>query len=63
MIQINISMKQKQTHRYREQTCGFPGRGRRGLDWEYGISKGKLLYTGWINKCYTIAQGTICNIL
>ena len=22
MIQINISMKQKQTHRYREQTCG-----------------------------------------
>ena len=24
-IQINTSMKQKQTHRHREQTCGFQG--------------------------------------
>ena len=28
MRQIDISMKQKQTHNYREQTCGLPrGRG------------------------------------
>ena len=27
MRQINISMKQKQTHRYREQTCGCQGGG------------------------------------
>ena len=26
MIQINISMKQKQTHRYREQTCSCQDR-------------------------------------
>ena len=25
--QINLSMKQKQTHRYREQTCGCQGEG------------------------------------
>ena len=25
--QMNISMKQKQTHRYREQTCGCQGGG------------------------------------
>ena len=50
MIQINISTKQKQTHRYKEQTCGCrSGVGRR-KDWEFGISRGKLLYTGWINN-------------
>ena len=21
-----------------------------GMDWELGISRGKLVYTGWINK-------------
>ena len=25
---MNLSGKQKQAHRYREQTCGFPGGGR-----------------------------------
>ena len=34
----------KQTHR--EQTCGCQGRGGGdGKDWEFGIDKGKLLYT------------------
>ena len=27
---MNIAMKQKQTHRYREQTCGCQGRGEVG---------------------------------
>ena len=27
MTQMNISMKQKQTYRYREQTCGCQGGG------------------------------------
>ena len=31
MIQMNISTKQKQIHRYREQTCGYQ-RGR--MAWE-----------------------------
>ena len=48
----NLSMKQKQTHRHREQTSGFQGgRGSRGgMDWEFGISRCKLLYIEWINN-------------
>ena len=48
---MNISTKQKQTHRHREQTCGCQeGWGGGGKDWEFGISRCKLLYTGWINN-------------
>ena len=48
---MNISMKQKQTHRYREQTCGCQGGGGGGRkEWEFGISRCKLLHIGWINK-------------
>ena len=54
---MNLSAKQKQTHRHREQTCGYQGgrgggggRGRDGMDWEFGISRCKLLYIGWINN-------------
>ena len=47
---MNISTKQKQTHRHREQTCGCQGReGWGGKDWEVGISRCKLVYIGWIN--------------
>ena len=49
---MNLSMKQKQTHRHREQACGYQGRQGRGggMDEEFGISRCKLLYTGWINN-------------
>ena len=47
MTQINISTRQKQTHRYTEQICG---RQRGGKNWECGISGYKLLYKGWINN-------------
>ena len=40
---MNLSMKQEQTHRHREQTCGCQGVGG-GLDWEFGTSRCKLLY-------------------
>ena len=35
MAQVNLSTKQKQTHRHREQTCGchVVGEGS-GMDWE-----------------------------
>ena len=49
---MNISMNQKQTHRHREQICGCQG-GRGvggGMDWEFGISKCKLLYIEWVNN-------------
>ena len=51
---MNLLMKQKQTHRHREQTCGCQG-GRK--DWEFGISRGKLLYIGWINKVLLYSKG------
>ena len=30
---MNLSMKQKQTHRHREQTCGYQGGGGVGEGW------------------------------
>ena len=47
---MNLSMKQKQTHKHREQTCGCRGWGGGGMDWEFGISRRKLLYIQWINN-------------
>ena len=47
---MNLSIKQKETHRHREQTCGCQGGGRGGMDWEFGVSRCKLLYIGWINN-------------
>ena len=32
MTQMNLSMKQKQTHRHREQTCGC-----QGVGWRDGL--------------------------
>ena len=52
MTQINLSMKQKQTpdigKRYvvsKEEGWWCGG----GMDWEFGISRCKLLYREWIN--------------
>ena len=61
---MNISMKQKQTHKHREQTCGCQEGGvRGGIDWECGISRWKLLHVEYINKkVLRIAQGTIFNV-
>ena len=51
MAQMNLSTKQKQTHRHREQTCGCQGRGGgSGIEWEFGVSRGKLLHLEWINN-------------
>ena len=61
--QMNTSTKQKQTHRYREQAYGCQGRGCRGVDAgggkdrEFGISRCKLLYIGWINKVLLYSTG------
>ena len=55
MTQMNISMKQKQTHWQRETTERTPwclprGRGKGRKDWEFGNSSCKLLYVGRINS-------------
>ena len=49
MTQVKLSVKQKQTHRHREQTCS-QGVGWGGMDWESGVSGCKLLYTEGINS-------------
>lgn len=51
MAQMNLPIKQKQTHRLGEQTCGCQG-GREGggIDGEFGGSKCKLLHIQWISN-------------
>ena len=52
MAHMNLSTKQKQTHRHRDQTCGCQGRegwGRR-MDWEFGAGRCKLLYIDSVNE-------------
>ena len=37
--------------RHREQTCGYQRGGvLGGMDWEFGVSRCKLLYIEWINN-------------
>ena len=51
MTQMNVSMKQKQTHRHKEQTCHCQGGGGGGgMEWEFGISRCKLLCRERINN-------------
>ena len=51
MTQMNLSMKQKQTHKHREHTCGCQGGGSgEGMEWEFGVSRCKLLHIGWNNN-------------
>ena len=51
MTQMNLSMKQKETHGHREQTGGCQGGGVwGGMEWEVGVSRCKLLYMEWINN-------------
>ena len=58
---MNLSMKEKQTHRYREHTCLLQG-GRgfgRGKDWDLGLAEAncRLLYIGWIKKILLYSTG------
>ena len=47
---MNLSMKQTESGN-REKTGGCQGEGRgRGLDWEFGINRCKLVYIEWINN-------------
>ena len=49
--QTNLSMKQKLTHRCRNQTFGCQGGGAGGGKvWEFGNSRCRQVYIGWINN-------------
>ena len=62
---MNLSTEQKQTHRLREQTCGYQrGGGESGMDWEFEINRSKLLDLEWIsNEVLFYSTGTISNPL
>ena len=48
---MNFSMKQKQNHSHRKQTGVAKGEGvGGGVDWEFEISRCKLVYIEWINN-------------
>ena len=47
---MNLFTKQKQTHGHREQTCGCQGGDGGRLEWEFGITRCKLLYIEWKNN-------------
>ena len=45
MAQKNLSTEQKWSHGHREQTCVCQGGGGgSGVDWEFGVSRCKLLH-------------------
>ena len=48
--------------RHREQTCGCPGE-RGGMNWEFGVSRCKLLYIEWINKVLLYNTGNYIQYL
>ena len=55
---MNLSVKQKQTHRHKKQTCGCQrggGWGREGLG--LGLADASYLYVEWINKVLLYSTG------
>lgn len=37
--------------------------GRGGMDWDFEVSRGKMLYTEWINRILLYNKRTLFNIL
>lgn len=49
---MNLSTEKKRTHGLGEQTCGCQGEGGgSGMDWEFGVSRCKLLQFGVDKQC------------
>ena len=48
---MKLSAEQKHNHRHGKQTSGCQGgRGGSGMDWEFGMSRCKLLHVEWISN-------------
>ena len=48
---MSLSIEKKQTHGHGEQTYDCQGRGEgNGMDWEFGVSRSKLLHLEWISN-------------
>ena len=50
MAQMNLSTEKKQTLRWRTDLCLQRGRRGTGMDWEFGVSRHKLLHLEWISN-------------
>jgi len=62
MTWMNLTVKQKQAHRPREQTCCQEGEGQyRRMEWGFGVSK--LMYTDGWTRAHCIALSAIFTIL
>ena len=61
------STEQRWTHRHRDQPCGCQGdEGGRRMDREFGISRCKLVYIGWVNNkviLYTTRNYIQCPVI
>ena len=59
---MNLSTEEKQIHRHGGQTCGCQGGGGgSGMDWEFGVSRCKLLHLEW--KSNEVLQGAVFSLL
>ena len=55
MAQMNLSIEKKQTHGHGEQTHSCQGGGGRSeMDWEFGVSRGKLLHLEWVSNEFLV---------
>ena len=56
---MNLSTKQKQAHRHREQLCGGckDEASESGMDWESGVGRCRLFYLEWINEVLPYRTG------
>ena len=51
MAQTNLSTEKKQTHRQKNRFAAARGERRKnGMDWEFGVSRYKLLHLDWIGN-------------
>ena len=50
MAQMNLSTKQKETQTWRTNLWLQAGGRGSGMDWEFVVSRCKLLYLKWINN-------------
>ena len=63
MAQMKLTTKQKLTHTHREQTCGCQwGGGGSGKDWEFLVSRCKLLHLEWISNEVLLCSTGNCQI-
>ena len=65
MAHTDLSTEKKQAHGLGEHTCGCQGGGGgSGVDWEFGLSRCKLLNLEWIsNKILLYGTGNISSHL